>query len=367
MKDAVNKVLKNHPVFRTKMITDENGKFVANESGKYLQTYDESLFTPITITDLSDEEFEDLKNKNLVKPFTMINGDIWRGGIYKTPSAAYLFLDFHHFIMDGFSIQIILTELYNCYQDENYKLPEDFYFYLIEKVVNAKENENNREAAAYCDKIFRSADSLKEEEIPLKPDFENDKWKGAVKMTPIHVSKEKLRGNVPYITACALAVAAYNNSDKAIVLFTHYGRNNNLLMNSVGLFINRYPVLLVKEENDTPKTLIAKVQAQVSFVEAHIEYPFLENLERPDKGVRFIYHKDIMDLGNFAKLIKKLILLDTHDSDMTDNQYGISIIDNTADEKMIFLERYAGNCYKEESEERFRKLFFEAAEYLAGN
>jgi hypothetical protein len=31
------------------------------------------------------------------------------------------------------------------------------------------------------------------------------------------------------------------------------------------------------------------------------------------------------------------------------------------------VERYAGNCYKEESEEKFRKLFFEAAAYLAGN
>ncbi len=364
MKDAVNKVMAHHPVFRTKMITDERGEFAKNEDGKYLQVYDESLFTPIKISDLSDEEFATLK-ENLVKPFTLKNGDIWRGGIYKTPSAAYLFLDFHHFIMDGFSVQIILNEIYNCYQNSNYSLPEDFYFYLLELHFN--DSENNVEAAEYCDKIFRSEISLAENEMPLKPDNTAEKMKGAVKMTPVPVSKEKLRGNVQYLTACALAVAAYNNTDRSIVLFTHYGRNNNFSMTSVGLFINRYPLFLVREKDDTPQKLFEKVQAQVSFAESHINYPFLENLERPELAVRYIYHKDIMDMGNFSRLIKNFILLDTHDSNMTDSLFGVSIIDNSADEKIIFFERYAGNCYNSASEEKFRKLFFDAAKFLAEN
>ena len=366
MKHAANKVLANHPVLRTKIIVDENGKLATDKNGNYLQTYDESLFKPLEIFKLTDEVFEELKKEKLVAPFTLTNGDIWRGGIYQTPSNSYLFLDFHHFIIDGFSIQIILNEIYECYQNTNYKLPPDYYFYLIESVNNADKNKNNGEYLEYCEKIFRGENSLKEECMPLKPDYVATNKIGAVSMNPIPVPKDKLRGNVPYITACALAVAAYNNSNRAMVLFTHYGRNSNISMSSVGIFINRYPVLLVREENDTPETLIAKVQAQVSFAEAHVEYPFLKNIARPDKCVRFIYHKDILDLGKFAKLTKNLILLDTHDNNMTDNLYGISILDNSEDENLILIERYAGNCYSKESNAKFRQLFFAAAKYLAG-
>lgn len=364
MKKAANKVLANHPVLRTKLITDETGKLATDDEGKYLQTYDESLFRPLDIHRMTGEEFEALKKEGLVRPFTLTNGDIWRGGIYQTPAAAYLFLDFHHFIIDGFSVQILLNEIYECYRDENYVLPQDYYFYLLEAALHGKDN---REAKAYCEKLFHGENSLPEAEMPLKPDHETESKKGAVTMNPIPVPKDKLRGNVPYITACALAVAAYNNSDRALVQFTHYGRNSSISMSSVGIFINRYPVLLVREADDTPASLIAKVQEQVSFAEAHVEYPFLENIARPDRGVRFIYHKDILDLGKFSALCQKLILLDTHDSDMTDNLYGISIIDNSADENLVLLERYAANCYDKESNERFRKLFFEAASYLAGN
>ena len=340
---------------------------IVDDNGEYRQVYDEKLFTPIEITNLSDAEFDELKSK-LVKTFHILDGEcIWRGGIYNTPSAKYLFLDFHHIMMDGFSEQVILNELYACYSDENYKLPQDFYFYLPDAAARAKGTKNYEEAAAYCDKIFRSEISLSEEEMPLKPDHEVTEMTGAVKMFPLEIPKEKLRGNVAYTTACALAVAAFNNTNRAFVRFTHYGRSDSLSLSSVGLFANAYPILLVKEDDDTPEKLIAKVQEQVSFVEAHINYPYFEgNISNLARTVRFIYHKDITSLGNFAKLIQESIELETNNADVTDSLFGTSVIDESSNEKLIFLERYAGNCYTDESEERFRKLFIDAAKYLAG-
>ena len=126
-------------------------------------------------------------------------------------------------------------------------------------------------------------------------------------------------------------------------------------------------MLLVREDDDTPESLIAKVQEQVSFVEAHINYPYFEgNISNLDRVVRFIYHKDITSLGDFEKLIQESIDLDTNNSDATDSLFGASILDESTHENLIFLERYAGNCYNDESEEKFRKLFIESAEYLAG-
>ncbi|MBQ6296676.1 MAG: non-ribosomal peptide synthetase [Selenomonadaceae bacterium] len=352
LKNAVNKVLRHHPALSLKLVADE--------TGEYRQMYDESIFTPIAITDLSESEFDALKN-NLVKPFALTDTNFCRGGIYRTPAESYLFLDFHHIVTDGFSLRVILDEIYECYQDVAYNLPQDFYFYLLEKSASVEKTDED------FDKLFSGLNSINEEEINLNPDCKVTKFKGAVKMFPLPMPKEKLRGNIAYLTATAMTVCAYNNTNRALVRFAHYGRDNSISMFSVGLFAQSYPVLLEKEEGDTPKSLIAKVKAQVDFIESHLNYPYFDKINFAQKQmIRFIYHKDIMEIGNFKNYIKELISLDTNNSDFTDSLFGVSVVDDVSEEKLILIERYAGNAYTDESAEKFRKLFVEAAEYLAG-
>ena len=353
MKNAVNKVLKNHPALSLKLVADEKGE--------YRQMYDESIFTPVTINKLSESEFDALKN-NLVKPFALTNTNFCRGGIYQTPSNSYLFLDFHHIVTDGFSLRVILDEIYECYQDADYNLPQDFYFYLLEKSAIVEKTD------ADFDKLFGNFDSIKDEEINLKPDCKVEKFAGAVKMFPLPMPKEKLRGNIAYLTAAAMAVCNYNNTNRALVRFAHYGRDNSISMSSVGLFAQSYPILLEKETGDTPKALISKVKAQVDFIESHLNYPYFDKIKfKQNQIIRFIYHKDVMEIGNFKNFIKELIKLETNDSEFTDSIFGISVVDDVSEEKLILIERYAGNAYTGESAEKFRKLFVEAAEYLAGD
>ena len=355
---VVNRVLDNHPALKTKLIEDENGE--------YRQTYDESLFEPIRIIEMTDDGFEAEKNR-LVRPFALTDGCFWRGAIYKTPSDAYLFLDIHHIISDGFSARLLFDEIYACYQDPEHTLAEDYYFYLLDAPEREKGTRIYEEAADYCEKIFRGENALPEDRISLRVDHAAEKYEGAVKFAPLPIPKEKLSGNIPYLTACALAVCAYNHTDRALVRCTHYGRNDRLSMNSVGLYANYYPILLVKEEGDTPDTLIAKVQDQVNFIESHLHYPYFEgNIADPGRIVRFIYQKDIMDLGEIVKLAKEVIDLDTDNEDATDSLFGASVIDDPAFESLMFVERYAGNCYNEESSAEFMRLFIEAAGYLGG-
>ena len=358
MREAVNRVLAHHPALRTRLIL--------NAQGEYRQVYDESLFAPLCITDLSEEEFE-LGKDSLVRPFALMGGCFWRGGFYRTPAAAYLFLDFHHIIFDGFSLRLLLDEFYACYENPGHELAEDFYFYLLEAPLRARGSRNSEEAAAYCQKLFHGPRSLTETEMSLKPDREARKGKGAVKTFPLAADKSKFRGNVACLTACALAICAYNGSDRAVVRCTHYGRNDRYAMSSVGLFANYYPIMLVREAGDTRERLIAKVQEQVSFIEAHLDYPYFEgHVKEPERIVRFIYQQDSMSLGDFAGLIKHMTFLDNQDHDMTDSYCGISVIDNSQEEKLIFLERYARDCYEEASMDRLHKLFCEAVSYLAG-
>ena len=353
MKNAVNKVLKNHPALSLKLVADEKGE--------YRQVYDAKLFTPVEITNLTESEFDNLKN-NLVQPFALEDKNFCRGGIYKTPSESYLFLDFHHIVTDGFSLHVILDEIYECYQDADYNLPQDFYFYLLEK------NENVTATDEYFNKLFGGMDSVKEDEINLKTECKVENFTGAVKMFPLPLPKDKLRGNISYLTACALAVCAYNNTNRALVRFVHYGRDNSLSMSSVGLFANSYPILLEKTAGDSPKSLIEKVKSQVDFIESHLNYPYFDKIKfNQEQIIRFIYHKDIMEIGNFKNFVKESISLDTNNSDATDSLFGVSVVDDVSQEQLILIERYAGNAYSEENAEKFIKLFCESAEYLAGD
>ena len=77
-------------------------------------------------------------------------------------------------------------------------------------------------------------------------------------------------------------------------------------------------------------------------------------------------------------MVQESIDLDTNNGDITDSLFGVSVFDNSADgsadkifgkgadKYYIFLMRYAGNAYDEESILKFRDLYFDAAAYLAG-
>ena len=59
---------------------------------------------------MTEDEFEQHKS-GLVRPFDILSDQLFRIEIYKTESAVYLFMDFHHVLIDEASFGIMVSDL----------------------------------------------------------------------------------------------------------------------------------------------------------------------------------------------------------------------------------------------------------------
>ena len=354
--NALNKVLKQHPVFFTKIIRVDG-------SGEYRQVYDESIFKEVSIEKMSSAEFEAIKD-SLIQPFKMFDSPLWRSRIICTEKGSFFYIEMHHTISDGFSFKVLLDQIYKCYSDPDAVLEPDFYYYLMKKSKDSS-TEEYKEAEAYSKALFEKLGSFKESDLCLRTDHENDSFKGALNMKPLPFDRSAMSGNVPFITACALAVCNYNETDRALVRFASEARNDIHRMNSIGLYAEYFPIVLVRDKDSTPESLKASVEEQVRFIDSHISYPYFKGfINAENRLMRFIYQKDVDDIGVFEQLIEEEIQLGTINGDATDSMCGISIVDSLKMKDLLFVERYSKAHYDQESMNRLYDLFCEAVSYL---
>ena len=354
---ALNKVLKQHPVFFTKMIRDAATR-------EFRQAYDEGIFKEVSIEEMPSSEFAAAKD-TFVQPFRILDSPLWRSRIIRTEKETYFYIEVHHIISDGFSFKVLFDQLYECYNDPDAVLDPDFYYYLMSRTTDSS-SEEYREAERYSETLFEKLGSLKQSDLSLKPDHEADSFDGAVIMKPLPFDKTVLSGNVPFITACALAVCNYNGSDRTLIRFASEARNDIHRINSVGLYANYYPIVFVKKKDSTPESLMADIEEQVRFIDSHTGYPyFKDRFDTTDRLVRFIYQKDIDDIGDFSELVEEEIQLDTDNANATDSMFGVSVIDTHKMKDLLFIERYSKAHYDQESMDKMYNCFCEAVAFLS--
>lgn len=98
---AMEKTFAAHPAFKTRFV-EKDGEIVQQRRDDYV------ISVPVeSIASEPDAAFF----AAAMKPFRPDAEVLARGKVYASPTAAYLFLDIHHTVFDGFSVGILLGEL----------------------------------------------------------------------------------------------------------------------------------------------------------------------------------------------------------------------------------------------------------------
>ena len=105
LRDAVQSAFNAHPVFFSRITTDENGEPVM------------VLREPEPI-DIKIREIDDIeKEKNsLLEPMQLDGGTLYHLQILHAPGHVYLFADVHHIIADGTTMKIFIKAVKNAYE-----------------------------------------------------------------------------------------------------------------------------------------------------------------------------------------------------------------------------------------------------------
>ena len=247
---AVNRAISAHPYLFMEPVRDKDGIVHARRRD------DHPFETTIIKCDVLPSEEE------LVRPFSLDTGEVlFRGEIYETKDGNYFFLDTHHIVSDGESINNLLEDIEKCYQGEEVE-KETFtgYDFALDEEA-ARNSDRLLNARKWYDSIFAGCGG---ETMPVKDGDKGDIHIGKMKLVGCtnaavirrFCNENKITLNAFFITAFGLALKAYTCSESVVFSAIYNGRIDERLDNCVSMLVKTFPVYMEgNPEKDVLSTL----------------------------------------------------------------------------------------------------------------
>lgn len=266
--DALQKVFRAHPGLTTRIKLTENGvmqQIVPEEDIKINQL------------NLKEDELKDFR-KSFVKPFRFSDEPLYRFSIVTTENGVNLFMDFHHLIFDGGSLDIFIKQLADAISG-TYPSSENYTYqnYVEEEQEFEKSQAFEENKAFYADLL---ADLESASEITANINNKVDEGKMKMSSSSFDFNEiDKLAKAIGVTSAAVMLAATFYTvarftNDKNVFLSTiSSGRSNLKISDTVGMFVNTLP-LGIKIEDETIEAFIRKTASVFQGVLEHEKYPF---------------------------------------------------------------------------------------------
>ena len=244
---ACEAVVEAHPYIKTRLFVDEEGHPCQHRNDE------EPYHQQVEI--ISDTEFVKLKSQ-LEQPFHLLNDQLFRIRILKTTGCVYLFIDFHHIIFDGTSMQILLQDISSAY--ENNALQKETWsgFEVAQEEENLRLTENYSMAAEWNKKVFGTLDTTS---LPI-PDNNSEQVSIGEYVHLIPIDQETIEQSCHRlgITAQVLTTAAFGyllgvftHNREALFATVYNGRNDLKTQRTIAMMVKTIAVHTSWNENTT--------------------------------------------------------------------------------------------------------------------
>ena len=344
LKDAVIKAIDSHPYLKSILYMNDNGDILAKRNS-----------SPTKVEILKKE----IDIKSLVRPFSILNGELYRVEIYEGKEN-YLFLDFHHILCDGTSEAIILEDIDKAYLGEELT-PESWSGYEV--ALQEKDDLASpklEKAKAFYNEVLKDVDgeyTLKkdlkiQEESKLKSiDFELDLDNKQVKE---FVEKNKLTNNALFNFAFAFTLSKFIYKDDCLYETIYNGRKSSKVMNTVSMLVKTLPVFIKYCEEDVVLNKVKEMQELLSGLEENDLYSFgdIANDYNLKADVIFAYQGDNFNFEEIGGYKATPILME---SETPKSDFGLDIF--LENEKYRAHFEWDVAVYNDETINSFKRLY----------
>ena len=262
--DAVNQMLRNRPALSMKFFFDEDNELK--------QQYDPALTPRVRARDIRPET-EDALSDVLVRPFDkLLNASLCRVQVFRGRKGSYLYMDIHHLLADGASLDVILQDIVDAYSGR--ELKKDYYLAFLaqedQRLMGGKVEEDRRyhlERYGGTDwqaVPFTENEAEKEEsgEITRRLRFTEEEVRGAENRLGVTLS-------VLQIASVLLALSRVTGKKDIFVSWTFNNRMSPEAEASVGMYAKSLTVACHLDEIHSMRELLASVREQVVSGIAH--------------------------------------------------------------------------------------------------
>ena len=265
LKEAVRQTIEAHPYLKVQLFL--------NDDGEAKQRRNDDLPANVEIV-------EGLDMENLVRPYGLFGEPLYRFEIHQTVEGNYLFIDLHHLIADGTSLDILIDHINQAYNNESLS-PESYTSYDA-----ALDHEAALKSDTYktAEEFYRSEFEDCGGDTSFYPDKNDGKPAvGTVSIVDeglstefVHALCEKfgITENVFFIGAFGILLGKYNFKEEAVFTTIYNGRNDSRLAETIGMLVKTLPVRC-RIENDM-ESYFQTLRRQLMNAMDNDIYPFFE-------------------------------------------------------------------------------------------
>lgn len=319
LKEAIEKLFDVHP--ELKGLIQFNGQMFMN-----YRNDDKKIDIPIE--EISDDEWDEIKDK-LVVPFMFTKDEpLYHITIYKTKTANYLLFDVAHIMGDGMSMNILFEDLNKLYAGEELPKPDYTFYELIldEKDKDARGLRTKNEE--YCQKLMEGY-KIKRSLFTNKISYSLDKgqnadidrrFEGLNRKKVLNFCKKKgISENAYFLTAFNVCTSIFSDSDDTVTASIHSGRTDSRWNRLIGPLFLTYMFRYKKIAHEKVDDLLKRNANQIM----NTMRLYISNLH-PDE-MFFQYQGDILNINEIGgekaeKLPVKLDSMPFHIQIMSDNK-----------------------------------------------
>ncbi|PYG88042.1 non-ribosomal peptide synthase protein (TIGR01720 family)/amino acid adenylation domain-containing protein [Ruminiclostridium sufflavum DSM 19573] len=376
--EALNITKRNHIALRTAFVSEnitEPVQIILKDTELGVKDKD--------VRGLSEEDTEKIIEAFDIEAFNYASGDLCRFLILKTGEEAYQVIwKFHHLILDGWSVSIILEELFKTYtylkQGEQIKTEaekdncRDLYDWIGTQNMYAakkfwKQYLGGRELNTQIPFEHATEDTETCELDSYLDEEYTDKLKA--------MSNQSITSASVVISAWGLLLQMTNLADEAVFGSIVSGRNkkNESVNNAAGMFINTIPVCVSMEENETFIDSARRFQDDLIKMEQYSYYPLYEIQSDANNGNQIINHvvayenypvnqalKEQLENGNTYDFAVENVVLKEH------TNYSVGVV-FTPGSRMKLNLSYNKYAFKESKCQRIAQMYFHILKQVIDN
>ncbi|MBO7663715.1 MAG: amino acid adenylation domain-containing protein [Clostridia bacterium] len=228
-----------------------NAVFYADEHGEYRVKRDDSLKSAVEL--IRTDRVPD----DPVEPFRLTGGRLYRAVIYVTGAGNYFFLDLHHLIGDGASIDILLQDINAAYAGEPVRKEEYTGYELALDEEKRRGSEQYGRARAYFGELLSEADS---EMLPPGDAYGEEASSetltavSGLSLAAVHayLQENGLSPNAFFNAVFAFVLSRFTGRDEALYTTVYNGRSDARTSRTVTMMVKTFPVFCrIREDQGT--------------------------------------------------------------------------------------------------------------------
>ena len=286
---AVETAVKAHPTLFTRI--------VLNDEGEPMQNIDSNTEWTLKPEDISD--IESMK-ASLVKPFDIYNDQLFRIRLLRDSSHLYLFIDYHHIIVDGTSMHLLLSDIDKAYHGIELDKEEITLGEVAKDEEGKRQTTAFKEAKEWYAKNFDCGDVFTQ----LIPDLEKQEITEDSLLHTLKISIESVETfckengifkSTLFTSTYSFLLAKFNNEQESLFTTVYNGRQDKRLKNTVGMFVKTLPVYAKFDGETSVLDFLKAGQEQMSGCRQHDVYSFSDLMEdiKPQSNSMFAWHASL--------------------------------------------------------------------------